>query len=184
MDGNIALALARKYTNDTSNALGAVKGAPCTIKNVESTDAGKKIIFEWTGNDGAKQTTELELFNGEKGEPGKTISVMVNDKKYEPVDGVITLPDYPTGSDGGTQTFKYSDKKPAMNATNGEIVFNSSPEPNGFVGWVYTPSGWLGFGQIEGASSQAVPNAFILNDGTEFLVRNENGSGIPFLYHI
>lgn len=184
MNGDIALALAKKYTSDTADGLGAVKGAACTIKSVEETDTGQKITFEWTGNSGAKQTTSLELANGEKGEPGESVSVRVNGTKYDPVDGIINLPDYPTGG-GGTPNFKYSNARPTANATKGEIVFNSSPEPNGFVGWVYTAFGWLGFGTIEGASSpQEVPNAFTLSDGTQFLVRNEDGAGVPFLYKI
>ena len=187
MNGDIALVLSKKYTADTADGLGAVKGAPCTIKSVEKTETGQKITFEWTGNSGAKQTTSLVIADGadgEKGDPGESISVIVNGTKYDPINGIINLPDYPTGG-GSTQNFKYSDKKPTTNATNGEIVFNSSPQPNGFVGWVYTAFGWFGFGKIEGGSEEPiVQNAFTLNDGTQFLVKGEDGSGVPFLYAI
>lgn len=41
----INYALAKKYVDDTASALGAVKGAPCTIQNIEYTDDGAVITF-------------------------------------------------------------------------------------------------------------------------------------------
>ena len=60
----VTLALARKYVNETANALGAVKGAPCTIKAVEETDEGNTITFGWTGEDGTEQTTQITIKHG------------------------------------------------------------------------------------------------------------------------
>lgn len=60
----VTLALARKYVNDTANALGAVKGAPCTIKAVEETDSGNIITFGWIGTDGSEQTTQITIRHG------------------------------------------------------------------------------------------------------------------------
>ena len=79
------------------------------------------------------------------------------------------------------QVLKYSDTRPTtVDAKMGDIVFNSLPEPSGFVGWVYTAFGWLGFGVIEG--TKAVE--FILNDNTTFMVDDGTGTGngTPFLY--
>ena len=77
------------------------------------------------------------------------------------------------------QTLEYADQRPTTtNAKMGDIVFNSLPEPNGYVGWVYTAFGWLGFGQIEG--TQVV--GYLLNDNTVFMVNDGNGGGTPFLY--
>lgn len=56
--------LSKKYTNDTAIALGAVKGAPCTIKSIEPIEGGNKVTFEWTGTDGTTQTSILEVFDG------------------------------------------------------------------------------------------------------------------------
>ena len=128
---------------------------------------------------------QLASLKGEKGD-SVSVSVMVNDTKYDPVNGVITLPNYPTG--GGTN-FKYSDQRPTEAGTNAEIVFNSSPQQGGFVGWVYTPLGWLGFGRIEGNSEEPdepiIPqNTFTLSDGSQFLVRDENGNAVPFLFKV
>lgn len=60
----VTLALARKYVNETANALGAVKGAPCTIKAVEETDIGNIITFGWVGADGSEQTTQITVRHG------------------------------------------------------------------------------------------------------------------------
>ena len=77
------------------------------------------------------------------------------------------------------QCFVYADKRPTTtNANMGDIVFNSLPEPNGFVGWVYTAFGWLGFGQIESATIKG----FTLADNTIFMVNDGQGGGTPFLY--
>lgn len=189
MNGDIAFALAKKYTAETADGLGAVKGAACTIKSIEPTETGQKITFEWTGNSGAKQTAALELANGadgEKGEPGESVSVIVNGTKYDPVNGIINLPDYPVG--GGTPNFKYADERPSKPGTIGEMVFNNLPQQGAFVGWVYTQLGWLGFSKIEGGSDEPSetiePNAFTLSDGNRFLVRDENGNAVPFLYKV
>lgn len=56
--------LSKKYTNDTAVALGAVKGAPCTIKSIEPIEGGNKVTFEWTGTDGTTQTSILEVMDG------------------------------------------------------------------------------------------------------------------------
>lgn len=191
MNGDIALALAKKYTKDTANGLGAVAGASCTIKSIEPTETGNRITFEWTGDNGTKQTATMEVINGkdgvagDKGDPGESVSVMVNGTKYEPVDGVINLPDYSTGGDVGTPNFKYANERPVEPGTIGELVFNNSPEPNGFVGWVYTQLGWFGFGKIESNSSEPIEqNAFTLSDGSQFLVKDENGEAVPFLFKV
>ena len=54
MNGTTAYALSKKYVEDTSISLGAVKGAPCTIKNITEVDGGQKVTFEWTGTSGTK----------------------------------------------------------------------------------------------------------------------------------
>lgn len=75
--------------------------------------------------------------------------------------------------------FVYSDTRPTTaDAKMGDIVFNSLPEPNGYVGWVYTAFGWLGFGQIE----SAIVKGFTLVNNTIFMVNDGQGGGEPFLY--
>lgn len=84
---------------------------------------------------------------------------------------------YGPTSGGGGGNFKRSDKRPTNKAKTGDVVFNSSPEPNGYAGWIYTVFGWLGFGLIQGVSSEPLT----LNGGEQFMVLDENGAGVPFL---
>lgn len=51
-----AIAISMKYTKDTANALGAVKGAPCQIKSIVKKDGQNIVTFLWVGDSG----TELE----------------------------------------------------------------------------------------------------------------------------
>ena len=41
-------------------------------------------------------------------------------------------------------------------------VLNSLPNPDEYIGWVYTPLGWFGFGKIESLENEE--NAFITAD--------------------
>ena len=58
------LAAARNYVDLIADSLGAVKGAPCTIKSITEVDGGQKVTFEWTGTSGTKQTSEMTVKNG------------------------------------------------------------------------------------------------------------------------
>lgn len=64
MNGTTAYALSKQYVSDTADSLGAVKGAPCTIKSITKVDGGQKVTFEWTGTSGTKQTSEMTVKNG------------------------------------------------------------------------------------------------------------------------
>ena len=75
-----ALAASQKYTEETVIGLGALKGAPCTIKQIEEvkdTDGNviaNKITFEWTGTDGTVKTDSIVVKNG-TGEEGTIIEL-------------------------------------------------------------------------------------------------------------
>lgn len=60
----LTLAMARKFTKDTANALGAVKGAPCMIESIVDTGDANIVTFKWTGMDGAEQTTAMTIPHG------------------------------------------------------------------------------------------------------------------------
>ena len=64
MDGVVAYALSKKYTKDTANSLGAISGAPCTIKSTNKDNGETTIIFEWEGTNGAKQTSQILVSDG------------------------------------------------------------------------------------------------------------------------
>lgn len=75
-----ALAASKKYTEETVIGLGALKGAPCTIKQIEEvkdTDGNviaNKITFEWTATDGTVKTDSIVVKNG-TGEEGIVIEL-------------------------------------------------------------------------------------------------------------
>lgn len=75
-----ALGASQKYTEETVIGLGALKGAPCTIKQIEElkdTDGNviaNKITFEWTGTDGLVKTDSIIVKNG-TGEEGTVIEL-------------------------------------------------------------------------------------------------------------
>ena len=58
------LSVAKKYVKDTSDSLGSLKGAPCTIKSITKVEGGQKVTFEWTGTSGTKQTSEMTVKDG------------------------------------------------------------------------------------------------------------------------
>lgn len=60
----ITLALSKKYTEDTVIGLGALKGANCTIKDIEKKDGQNIVTFEWTGTDGTKKETKMYVDDG------------------------------------------------------------------------------------------------------------------------
>ena len=60
----VSYVLSRKYTDNTVIGLGAIKGAPCTIKSAVHQDGQNILTFEWTGNDGTKQTTVITIYDG------------------------------------------------------------------------------------------------------------------------
>lgn len=64
-------ALSKKYTDNTTDALGGVKGAPATIKSITEIDGGHRVTFEWTGTSGKKETSTLDIMNGVNGTDGK-----------------------------------------------------------------------------------------------------------------
>ena len=70
-----------------------------------------------------------------------------------------------------------SDSRPTNLAKIGDVVFNSSPQPEGNAGWIYTQYGWLSFGTIE----SIVVTPYKLSDGTQFLVSDGKGGSINFL---
>lgn len=70
----LTLALARSYTKSSLVGLGALRGANCTIKSIVDTPNGSTVTFEWTGNDGSVQTSQLNIENGTDGKDGSSVT--------------------------------------------------------------------------------------------------------------
>lgn len=58
------LALARAYTKQSLNGVGAIKGKPCTIKKIEEFDSYNMVTFAWTDNTGVERTSNMKVKNG------------------------------------------------------------------------------------------------------------------------
>lgn len=116
MNGVTALKKARTYTDDTANSLGSVKGAPCTIKSTTELNNGIVVVFEWTGTNGATQTSSIFVKNGKDGVDGKSVVKAnideLNNLTFELSDGSkINVGTIKTikGDDGSTPMFTIGD---------------------------------------------------------------------------
>jgi len=58
------LIMCRKYTDETVIGLGGLKGANCTIYNIEKKDGQNIVTFEWTATDGSKRYNQLVIDDG------------------------------------------------------------------------------------------------------------------------
>lgn len=77
----LTLAVAKKYTRDTANALGAVKGAPCTILSIENDGEFSIVLFGWTGTDGTQQTSTLMIPNGFTKEQASALEEKIDEQE-------------------------------------------------------------------------------------------------------
>lgn len=83
--------------------MGALKGAPCTVKATEVTDAGLKVIFEWKDSNGTSHTTETIIPAGPQGEQG------VPGAQGAPGRGILTIEKTDTQGLIDTYTVTYDD---------------------------------------------------------------------------
>lgn len=65
------LSLSKKYTADSMEGAGAVKGKPCQIQSITEIEGGKRITFLWVDNSEVEHTSVLDVMNGAKGEQGE-----------------------------------------------------------------------------------------------------------------
>lgn len=91
MQGIISYALSKKYTEETAEAMGAVKGAPCVIQNIEydGTEGTTTITFSWEDASGNEYTDQAVIHDGEKGDTGEAgadglsiIAVRINNQGH------------------------------------------------------------------------------------------------------
>ena len=60
----LSYVLAKKYVDKTADSLGSLKGAPCTISNIEEKPDSSIVNFRWTGTSGDIETAQLTIKNG------------------------------------------------------------------------------------------------------------------------
>lgn len=86
--------------------MGALKGAPCTVKTTEVTEAGLKVIFEWQDESGTSHTTETIIPAGPQGQQGLPGTPGA---QGEPGRGILTIEKTDTQGLIDTYTITYSD---------------------------------------------------------------------------
>ena len=123
MEGIIAYALSKKYTQKSLDGLGALKGAPCVIKETKIVDGGTEVTFEWTGISGATETQTILVKNGEDGEQGNGVAKV---EKIKSVDLVDTY--RMTFTDGSTFDYEVANGDSSL---GGKInIINNTPVTN------------------------------------------------------
>ena len=60
----VTLALAKNYVKKSLIGIGALKGAPCTVKSVDNVNDQVIITLGWEDNEGGKHETKVYLQNG------------------------------------------------------------------------------------------------------------------------
>lgn len=67
MNGLQAFVLGKKYTDETAEEFGALKGAPCTIKSIVHVNKQNIVTFEWKNSDGEIRESTMVVEDGEDG---------------------------------------------------------------------------------------------------------------------
>lgn len=57
-------AISKGSAKKIADGMGAIKGAPCTVKSITPTPDGTRITLEWTGNSGSKEEDSLVIKHG------------------------------------------------------------------------------------------------------------------------
>lgn len=153
MKGDEALVLAKGYVDDSLDGLGAVKGSPCTIKQISEIDGGHRITFEWIGTSGASETSSIDVKNGDPGKDGQDGQPGKDGKDGEP-----GLP----GKDGVDGT----DGKNGINGKDGVDGKDGQPGKDG-----YSPT--IRVEDVSGGHKVTVTtvdgsNSFVVKDGEPF----------------
>lgn len=66
----VSYLLARSYVKKTLAGVGAIKGKPCQIQNIEPITGGKRVTFLWVDNSDVEHTSTMDIMNGLRGEQG------------------------------------------------------------------------------------------------------------------
>lgn len=94
----ITLALAKKYTKQSLIGLGALKGAPCTVKDIVKGKTSNIVTFEWKGTDDSTQFSIMEVEHG--------ISIKKVEVNEDTNELIITLSDNSILNGGTIKTLK------------------------------------------------------------------------------
>ena len=80
-----AYILSKKYTEETVEGAGAIKGKNCVIDSITdiaetpTKPAGQRVTFKWTLDSGVEQTDTMDVYNGNDGKGISSIYINAND---------------------------------------------------------------------------------------------------------
>lgn len=75
----VTLALAKKYTKDTTEGMGAIQGSPCTVKSTAyDTDGNTVVTFAWKDTNNVEHTQNATIKRGIRGD--SIVSCTVNEE--------------------------------------------------------------------------------------------------------
>lgn len=185
MNGVVALKKARDYTDETANSLGSLKGAPCTVKSVNNSNGITTITLEWEGTDGAKETTQFTVNDGQSAyEVAKANGFVGTEQEW--LDSLKVK-----GDDGYSPTITEDSNNTStvykLNITHADNTVTTTPNlkgargndgqtPNFTIGTVTTlPSGSNATASIVGTSANPILNLGIPKgvDGTNSSVTTD-----------
>lgn len=123
------IGMLKTYIQQTLVGMGALKGAPCTVKSVEEDPGVHVITLEWTDNDGNKQTKAITVLDGTDGTDGFSPEVTVKtstDNTYiltiTTKDGNFDTPNLKGSGGGGASSMTDLTDVQLTNLTNGQIL--------------------------------------------------------------
>ncbi len=67
----LVYALCKKYTNESLDGVGYVRGKNCEIQSIEPITGGQRVTFQWTGESGTVYTSTMDVMNGAQGQDGE-----------------------------------------------------------------------------------------------------------------
>lgn len=77
----VTYALCKKYTDESLDGVGALKGAPCKVRSVEKIDGRSIVTLEWKSDSGVVKTSEVYVNDG--------VSVWIANREYAVNDIVV-----------------------------------------------------------------------------------------------
>lgn len=123
------IGMLKTYIQQTLVGMGALKGAPCTVKSVEEDPGVHVITLEWTDNDGNKQTKAITVLDGTDGTDGFSPEVTVKtstDNTYiltiTTIDGSYDTPNLKGGGSGGASSMEDLTDVLLTDLANGQIL--------------------------------------------------------------
>lgn len=140
MKAEEALAAARTYVNQTLVGMGALKGAPCTIKSMTKSGRLTTTVFEWTDANNVKHENTMLVYDGEDGDDGFSPTITV--KSSTSTEYILTITDkngsYDTpnlkgsggGGGGASALTDLTDVELSSLASGDALVFNGSKWSN------------------------------------------------------